>query len=115
VDFLKAPGPADFPAPILQGLTGKSMERPSYCPQCGEAVPPEVDACPSCGSDFQTGWSDQAKLDRLGVPSEEFDYNAFVREEFGAGGEGLRPKGISWFWWTIAVVVLLAFLCLFVF
>jgi hypothetical protein len=83
------------------------MKPPEICPQCGAVVPPRARACPVCGSDEQTGWSDQATLDRLGVPSEEFDYDKFIQEEFGSEERSIRPKGISWFWWVIAILVLL--------
>ena len=91
------------------------MTPPEICPECGAAVPPKARCCPVCGSDEQTGWSERATLDRLGVPSEEFDYEEFIRGEFGSEESRIRPKGISWFWWLIAVVVLLAFAALWVF
>jgi len=50
-------------------------------------VPDEARACPECGSDEQTGWSDRAQAQRLGLPDDEFDYDEFVKEEFGD-----RPK-----------------------
>jgi predicted nucleic acid-binding Zn ribbon protein len=90
------------------------MTPPEICPQCGAAVPPNARACPECGSDERTGWSEDATLDRLGVPSEEFDYNEFVREEFGSEEARLRPRGISWFWWLIAILILLALFSLWV-
>ncbi|MBX3744654.1 MAG: zinc-ribbon domain-containing protein [Verrucomicrobiae bacterium] len=79
--------------------------RPETCPQCGADVPARARACPECGADERTGWSDAAHADRLGLPSEEdFDHEAFVREEFG----GERPPGRPWWWWLVAVVLLVA-------
>ena len=76
---------------------------PETCPNCGAEVPPTAKACPECGSDEKTGWSEKAHADNLGLPDEEFDYDKFVKEEFG-GGQA-RPRGISWFWWVIAAIV----------
>jgi zinc-ribbon domain len=81
---------------------------PSYCPHCGAAVPPRARVCPACGSDESTGWSDEAALDRLGAPSQEFDYEEFVKEEFPSPRRHVRPHGISWFWWLTALIVLLS-------
>jgi len=86
------------------------MTAPEYCPNCGAAVPPNARACPECGSDESTGWSESADQDRLGLPSDEFDYDEFVRNEFGAPKKSIRPRGISLFWWITAVVVVLALL-----
>ena len=33
---------------------------PDYCPNCGTAVPAQAVACPECGADEDTGWSDDA-------------------------------------------------------
>lgn len=78
---------------------------PEICPQCGALVPPNALACPDCGSDYETGWSDRATAQRLGLPDDEFDYEEFVREEFSSGSAqpALRPRGISWLWWLVAL------------
>lgn len=83
---------------------------PDLCPNCGAEVPHGAKACPECGSDEQTGWSDEARTSGLGLPDEGFDYDDFVKREF----EGLSPvpRGIRWWWWVIAVVVLVAFVLL---
>lgn len=87
------------------------MAAPEICPQCGAIVPPGARACPECGSDEQTGWNEQATLDRLGVPDPQFDRDEFYREEFGTDAEGkaVKPRGIPWWVWLVAVglVVLL--------
>ena len=76
-----------------------------------QKVPRNAKACPECGSDESTGWSEEAHASGLGLPDEKFDYNEFVKQEFGAER---KPHGISWFWWAIAVILilLLAFLFL---
>lgn len=38
------------------------------CPVCGEQVRADALACPSCGSDDETGWSDDAAYDDLDLP-----------------------------------------------
>jgi len=87
------------------------MNPPEICPQCGAEVPPDARACPECGSDEETGWSEAARLQQLGIPSEEFDYDEFVREEFGEEPSPLpRPNGISFFWWLVAIGIMAAFL-----
>ena len=79
---------------------------PEYCPQCGAEVPRNAKSCPECGSDEETGWSDQASYDGLDLPDENFDYDEFAEREFGA--EKPIPRGIHWFWWLIALLLLIA-------
>ena len=82
------------------------MASPDICPNCGEPVPPRSVACPQCGADEQTGWSDQATLERLGVPSQEFDYQEYLKEEFASKPSRARPRGISFLWWAVAILLL---------
>ncbi len=84
---------------------------PEVCPHCGAEVPLKAKVCPECGSDETTGWSEAARASGLGLPDEEFDYDEFVKEEFG-GGQA-RPRGIGWFWWA-AALLLVALLIFFV-
>ncbi len=81
---------------------------PDTCPLCGADIPSRAKACPECGSDEKTGWSDAARSDGLGLPAEGFDYDEFVSREFG--GEPARPRGIHWLWWIVAILLLLAWL-----
>ena len=76
---------------------------PEICPNCGAEIPPKAKACPECGSDEQTGWSEKARYDDLNLPDEDFDHDEFVRREFGP--ESAKPHGISWLWWIIALVI----------
>ena len=82
------------------------MAAPEICPHCGALVPRQARACPACGSDEETGWSDRAAAQRLDLPDDEFNYDEFVKEEFGTGQSGrLRPRGIGWLWWVVEVVL----------
>ena len=74
-------------------------------------MPPRSKACPECGSDEETGWSERAAADRLGIPAAEFDYQEFVNEEFGER-KRIRPRGVNWLWWVVALIALAALLAL---
>ena len=80
---------------------------PEICPNCGAEVPRDAKACPECGSDEETGWSDETHADGLDLPEDKFNYDDFVKREFGS--QKHIPRGISWFWWVIAVVLLIVF------
>jgi uncharacterized membrane protein YvbJ len=80
---------------------------PEVCPNCGASVPPNAKACPECGSDEETGWSDAHEAEGLDLPDENFDYNDFVKKEFG---KSPVPHGIKWYWWVVALVLVAAFL-----
>lgn len=80
---------------------------PDVCPVCGAVVPEKAKACPECGSDDETGWSDEGRADSLGLPSGEFDYDDYVKSEF----EGEKPKrkfGVVWVVTAIVLLILLA-------
>jgi hypothetical protein len=83
---------------------------PEICPNCGAEVPRNAKACPECGSDEQTGWSEETKADGLDLPEEKFDYEDYVKREFGP--KKVVPHGISWFWWVAAILVIGAFVLL---
>jgi predicted nucleic acid-binding Zn ribbon protein len=87
---------------------------PEYCPNCGAEVPPKAKACPECGSDETTGWSERADGQRLNLPDDEFDYDEFVKDEFGEQKKEIRPRGISWFWWLVAIIAIASFVWLMV-
>ena len=79
------------------------------CPTCGEEVRVGSKACPGCGSDERTGWGENSGADGLDLPDEEFDYDEFCKKEFGSE-KNIKPTSVSWFWWLVGVVLLLAFL-----
>ena len=80
---------------------------PEICPNCGAEVPPKAKACPECGADAATGWSEEAQASGLDLPDENFNYDDFVKREFG--GKSPVPRGIHWFWWVVALVLAAAF------
>lgn len=74
------------------------------CPNCGAEVPEKAKACPGCGSDEKTGWSEDAYAAGLNLPDDDsFNYEEFKEREFGAGK--VRPHGISWFWWIVGIAL----------
>ena len=82
------------------------LHAPEVCPVCGEEVPRNALACPECGADHKSGWRPDADTyDGLNLGSEEFDYDEFVREEFGRGA---RPRGITPIWWITGIVLIVA-------
>jgi hypothetical protein len=78
---------------------------PETCPNCGADVPRNAKACPECGADEASGWAEDAHAERLGLPEETFDYENFVKEEFGA--QSAKPHGLAWIWWITGVLLLL--------
>lgn len=78
------------------------------CPVCGEDVPRGAVACPECGADHNSGWREDAETyDAAGLPDEDFNYDQFVRQEFGAGP---RPTTIKPGWWITAILLIVAFI-----
>ncbi|MEI6337793.1 MAG: zinc-ribbon domain-containing protein [Verrucomicrobiota bacterium] len=78
---------------------------PGICPVCGEDVPPRALACPECGADHNSGWKEDADTTgALDLPDEDFNYDDFVKEEFGGGSQ----RGIKLRWGIVAAVLLAA-------
>jgi len=82
------------------------------CPVCGGEVPEKARACPNCGSDEQTGWSNQTHLDGVELPGidDEFDYDEALGKEFGQKSVKSRrkPWKSSMTWMAVVGGVLLA-------
>jgi hypothetical protein len=87
------------------------MQPPDACPNCGADLPPNARACPECGADEENGWSEVADEPGLDLPDENFDYDEFVKREFGQ--KNPVPPGIHWFWWVVAVLLIIVLLRLF--
>ncbi|MBI2442141.1 MAG: zinc ribbon domain-containing protein [Lentisphaerae bacterium] len=79
------------------------MTPPNICPVCGAKVPPAARACPECGADETTGWNeDRAVYDGLDLPDNEFDYDAYLKKEFG-DAEELRGKPNKLLIWLLLI------------
>ena len=62
----------------------KHRPAPAICPVCGSDVPAESPACPECGADHETGWNEEQSIyDGIDLPDDRFDYDDFIRREFG--------------------------------
>lgn len=70
---------------------------PATCAVCGTALSPSARACPECGADERTGWSETSVYDGLDLPDDPEDVSG-------------RPKAVSagmpWYWLAIAVLLL---------
>jgi hypothetical protein len=77
------------------------------CPVCGGTVQAGARACPHCGSDERTGWSDRTYLDGIDI-GDDIDYDELVENEFGAPPADRHRKKISWAAIVAAVLLLLS-------
>ncbi len=77
------------------------------CPICGAVVPARAKACPECGSDERTGWSDNTIYDGTDIEdsNDEFDYEDWLRRQ---GGQPLKLSVWHWVIWAAGVLLLLA-------
>lgn len=93
-------------------------KRQTYpCPNCGAPVRAEALACPECGSDDATGWSEEADAWDAGASGgyaedDDFDYDDFIRREFGEGKRALSWKKVGFV--TVAVLCIILVIILFV-
>ena len=88
-----------------------AFKPPGQCPACGEWVPRGVLACDDCGACAKSGWkkdADEIDYDGLDLPDddEDFDYDDFVKREFGQDGDG-RPALTKEQMWKIVAAILL--------
>jgi len=44
----------------------------------------------------------------IDLPEEDFNYDDYVKKEFGTPSP--VPRGLHWFWWLVGVLLLLAVL-----
>ena len=75
------------------------------CPNCGAEVPMKAKSCPECGSDENTGWSEDTYLDGISLPDEDDDDPARPTGSL----DKLRPL------WVVVAFILLALAALFLF
>lgn len=74
------------------------------CPFCNEEIAVDAKSCPFCGSDEETGWSEECYMD--GVLPAESDYDASVEEEFGKEKAPHESRGA----YIIIALVVIAFI-----
>ncbi len=74
------------------------------CPNCGAEVPIKALSCPECGSDDQTGWSEDTLYDGMDLPAFEAIDNQPSTSLF-------QKKN---FLYIVAIITVLAFLWLYV-
>jgi hypothetical protein len=87
---------------------------PGNCPVCDEHVPRGLVACPNCGSCARSGWNADIDYDGLDLPDDpsNFDYDEFVRREFG-NTKGGATGGLSfWQWVGLILVVVMVLMTL---
>ncbi len=83
---------------------------PGQCPNCGEWVPRGALACDECGSCAKSGWHDDAEQDGLDLPSDDFDYDAFIAREFGGQEPQGRVPSTQKLWKGVAIVLVMVLL-----
>jgi len=87
------------------------LKTPEVCPVCGEDVPRGALACPECGADHHSGWKEGAEIyESLDLPEDDFNYDEFVRKEFG---RSFKPTGMKLIWWITAIAVLIISIALY--
>ena len=88
-----------------------NRKAPEVCPVCGERIPRNALACPECGADHESGWRDDADTyDAVDLPDEDFNYDEFVKQEFGSSP---KPGATEIIWWITAVVVIITFIAMY--
>ena len=76
-------------------------------------MPPAAKACPGCGADERTGWSDEeTDHGALDLPDENFDREKFLETEFGVPRKKTAREKL---WLGVALVALAAVTALYVF
>ena len=84
---------------------------PEVCPVCGENVPRDALACPECGADHRSGWREDADTyDGVDLQEHDFNYDNFVKQEFGSKA---KPAGLKTIWWIVGIVLIVAFVLYF--
>lgn len=75
------------------------------CPNCGEDVPAGALACPACGADDETGWSEDTMYDGLDLPIDHGGGYGEPEDEIGSSVKQYVTVGV--------VLLMLALMVLF--
>jgi hypothetical protein len=86
----------------------KKKQSHVVCPFCGATIPASAKACPACGSDERTGWSEDTYLDGIDLPTDD-TYEELVQKEFG-GPAQKKSRGVKGWVYLAAIGVLLLML-----
>lgn len=85
------------------------------CPHCGAEVRVGSSSCRECGSDAETGWSEDAQLWAADIPTavgdedDDFDYEQFIAREFPEQADvAIRHSIRGWVTGVLVVGVVLA-------
>ena len=95
----------------------KRLPNDFQCPTCGASLSPNAKSCGRCGARGDgSDWLRPEAYDGLDLGDDDFDYEDFLRREFGEAGKGgnwftrMTPK--ERFWWFTAVILLAAFVAM---
>ena len=91
--------------------TARRRTRAVYypCPHCGEAVRENAISCRHCGSDADTGWSEDGLSHGLSYSDQldDDEYREFIADEFPADYTTSSPAWNRQLVWKITAVILL--------
>jgi hypothetical protein len=76
------------------------------CPGCGREVRVGSQGCPQCNQLDPWEQDDTEIYDGLDLPDDKFDYQQFLKNEFG--DKKINTNGLSLFWWIVAIILLIA-------
>ncbi|MFM2170579.1 MAG: hypothetical protein RI957_808 [Verrucomicrobiota bacterium] len=83
------------------------------CPSCDQDV--EVGRnCPRCArpprkrAREKKSWEQDRSADGLDLPDDDFDYDDFIAREWGSTPQ--QKIGIAWYWYLVALLLLIAML-----
>jgi hypothetical protein len=71
------------------------------CPNCGADVARQANVCRACGSCEQTGWSEQARYDRLDLPGCAFEDEPLIDERLAEVRSGFG----GWTWCLVGLMI----------
>jgi len=81
------------------------------CPVCGTEVPIKAAACPECGSDDETGWSEDTIYDGVNLPEFEASYEEAFGDGVAKQSKSLFQNRI--FMFIVAIIAVIIFLAVY--
>jgi ribosomal protein L40E len=103
---------------MTERVAMKRKRNPDWfaCPHCGADVQSDAKVCRNCGSDDETGWSEDADVWGAGIDAgygddDDFDYDEFVERELPEHATAPPGKLLKrWAWRAIVALVCIALL-----